>query len=202
MTNAKKYKSIKSLIKSNKLIKKFKFDVFFSKLNSTSRVYVSINQVARTSQIAIDAISSLKNRFKLKTFKTKSSRSFEQKYIVAADVDHTNKDTRVETSLTNAKKYNSIKSSIKFSFKSLKSVAIISSFNSTFRFSLSVNHDSIMSQMLISMLSRIDLLRALIHKMIYVSILAFFRTMIHHCRRRFHTHLDIRVETTLKKTRK
>ena len=53
-------------------------------------------------------------------------------------------------------------------FKSLNSVAIISTFNSTFRFSLSINHDSLIS-------SRIDFLRALINQIIYVSINSRFR---------------------------
>ena len=138
----------------------------------------------------------------------------QQKYIVAANVYHINKNIRVETSLTNAKNYNSIKSLIKlfkslksfkklkfnifssrfsstsrvcFSinqvaeisqyqhiaidkvnlFKSLKFIAIINSLNSILRFSLSINHDSLMS-------SRIDFFRVLINQqMIYVSITRF-----------------------------
>ena len=151
LTNARKYESVKSLIKSDKLIKKLKFRIFNNKFSSTSRVCFSVNQIAETSHIALDEI-------------------------------------------LNSTSYRS--------FKSLKFAIIITSLNSALRFSLSVNHDSIMSQMLISMFSRIDFLRVLINKVTYVSILAFFRTMIHHCRRRFYTHLDIRVETTLKKTEK
>ena len=205
-------------------IKSIKFNTFINCFNSTSRICFSINQIARILQIAIDAISSLKSRFKSKTSTTKSSRFFEQEYIVVADVDHIKKDIRVETSLTNARKYNSIKSSIKLfkslksfkklkfsifssrlnstsqidfsvnqvaetsqyqhieidkvkllkSFKSvkllksLKSTAIINSLSSTFWFSLSVNHDSLIS-------SRIDFLRALINQMTYVSINSYLR---------------------------
>ena len=246
-------------------IKSIKFNIFINCFNSTFRVCFSINQIAETSQIAIDAISSLKNRFKSKTFKTKSFRSFEQEYIVVADVDHINKNIRVETSLTNTKKYNSIKSSIRL-FKSLKSfkklkfnifssrfnstsrfcssinqiaeisqyqyieidkVKLLKSFKSiklfkslnfavninslnwTLRFSLSINHDSLIS-------SRIDFLRVLINQqMIYVSIIRFsyqFRfndSRLCRLRQRYfvsstssHRHLNIRVETTLRKKRK
>ena len=255
--------------------KSFKFSTFINCFSSTSRIYSSVNQVARTSQIAIDAISNLKNRLKSKTFKT-SSNSSKQKYLADAVIDHTNQNIRVETSLTNAEnnfssKFNSTSricssvnqiaetsqyqhvaideassleihqklksdifaidsfnstSRICFSInqvaetsqyqhvatdkvkllKSLKSAAIISSLSSTLRFSLSVNHDSLIS-------SRIDFFRALINQqMTYVSIITRFsyrlsyqlaslplQTTIHRRRRHSHMHLDIRVETTLKK---
>ena len=122
-------------------IKSIKFNTFISCFNSTFRICFSINQITKTSQIAIDAISNLKNRFKLKTFKTKLFRFFEQKYIVVVDINYINKNIRVETSLTNAKKYNSIKLSIK-RFKSFKSVVFINSFDSTSRFCFSINQDA------------------------------------------------------------
>ena len=186
--------------------KSIKFNTFINCLNSTFRFCSSVNRTAKTSQyqqIAIDAMS---------------FRSFEQEYIVVANVYYINKNIRVETSLTKTKKYNSIKSSIKLFkshksfrklkfnifnnklnsisricssinqvaetsqyqhiaidkiklFKSLKSVVFISSFNSTLRFSLSINHE--ISQTLISMSSRIDFFRASINQMIYVSIIRF-----------------------------
>ena len=157
-------------------IKSIKFNTFISCLNSTSRVCYSVNQNAKISHIALETnfTSLIKSRIKIRA----SIDSSKSRYLVAADVDHSIKDIRVETSLTDAKKYNSIKSSIKSSikrFKSLKFVVFINSLNSTFRFSLSVNHDSVMSQMLISISSRIDFLRALINQMIYVSINSRFR---------------------------
>ena len=241
---------------SIKSINSRKFNFFINCFCSTFRFCFSINRITKISQhqyIAIDETSDLKIQQKIKN--RFSFRFFEQKYIVVADVNYINKDIRVETSLTNAKKYNSIKSSIKsiekfksikFSIfincfnsifricflinqiaetsqyqhiainkikllKSLKFIVIINSFNSTFRFSFSINHDSIISQMLILISSRIDFLRVLINQMIYVSIIRFsyrfsnqfaflsFQTTIHRCRRRFHKHLNIRVETTLKK---
>ena len=226
--------------------KSIKFNTFINCFNSTSRFCFSINRTAETSQyqqIAIDAMS---------------FRFFEQEYIVVADVYHINKNIRVETSLTNARKYNSIKSSIKlfkshksfkklkfsifsnkfnfnnkfnstsricFSvnqvaetsqyqhiaidkiklFKSLKFVVFINSFNSTFRFSLSINYDSIISQILILISSRIDFFRVSINQMIYVSINSRFRRF----KQRYlvsstfsHKHLNIRVETTLRKKKK
>ena len=243
-------------------IKSIKFSIFSNRFSSTSRVCFSVNQDARTSHIAFETnfTSLIRSRIKNRV----SIDSSKSRYLVAADVDHINKDIRVETSLTNAKKYNSIKSSIKFlislkSFKSFKSAVSINSFNSTSRFcfsvnqiaetsqhqhiaidetsnletqqklksnifinsfnstsrvcssfnqnakishmsstscrsfkffkfavfissfsstfwfSLSVNHDSVMSQMLISISSRIDFLRVLINQMIYVSINSRFR---------------------------
>ena len=203
--------------------KSFKFNVFINCFCSISRICFSVNRVTEISQyqnIAIDEIFDLETQQKIKNCFL--SRSFEQEYIVVADVDYIKKDIRVETLLTNAKKYNynSIKSSIKLfkslksfrkfkfsifnsisrvcssvnqlaetsqyqhieidkikslkSFKSIKllkslnSAAIINSLNSTFLFSLSVNHDSLIS-------SRIDFLRALINQMIYVSINSRFR---------------------------
>ena len=58
-------------------------------------------------------------------------------------------------------------------FISFKSVVFINAFNSTLSFSLSIIHE--ISQILISISSRIDFLRALIHQMIYVSINSRFR---------------------------
>ena len=217
LTNAKRYNSVKSSIKSTEKFKSIKFSTFISCFSSTSRVCFSINQDARTSHIALETnFTSLIKSIKALNLETQqkikncfSFRFLRQWYIVVADVDYINIDIRVETSLTTAKEYNSVKSSIKsieklksssklsstpricFSinqvaetsqyqhiaidkaklFKSLKSTAIINSFNSTLRFSFSINHDSIISQMLISMFSRIDFLRVLINQqMIYVSI--------------------------------
>ena len=233
----------KSVDKSNfTSIKSIKFSTFINCFNSTSRFCLSINRTTKTSQyrrIAIDETFDLKIQQKIKN--CFSFRFFEQEYIVVADVDYINKDIRVKTSLTNARKYNSIKSSIKsteklkfniFSskfnstfrfrssvnqdarishidftscrlFKFFKFVVFINSLNSTFRFSLSINHDSVMSQMLISMSSRINFLRALINQqVVYVSITRFsvaFRQRYLVSSTHSHRHLDIRVETTLKK---
>ena len=130
-------------------IKSIKFNIFINCLNSTSRICFSINQDARTSHIAFETNFTSLIRSKIKN--RVSIDSSESRYLVAADVDHINKDIRVETSLTNAKRYNSIKSSynsIKSSiklFKSLKSSkklksSIFSSrFNSTSRVCFSVN---------------------------------------------------------------
>ena len=138
---------------SLKTQQKFKSDVFISNSSSTSRVCFSINQNARISHIAFETnftslikstkASSLEiqQRIKIRVSIDKSK----SKYRVAADVDYINKNIHVETSLTNAKKYNSNKSSIK-RFKSFKSVVFINSFNSTFRFCFSINQTTKISQ--------------------------------------------------------
>ena len=202
---------------SLKIKQKLKFDVFINNSNSTSRVCSSINQNARISHIASEVnFTSLITSTKTSNLETQqrikiraSVDSSKSRYLVAADVDHTNKNIRVETSLTNAREYNSIKSSIKSTekFKSIKFNIFISCLNSTSRFCSSVNHDSIMS-------FQIDFFRALINQqVVYVSIAQFsyrfsyqlaslsLQTTIHRCRRRSHKHINIRVETTLKKKR-
>ena len=132
---------------------KFKSDVFINNSSSTSRICSSINQNARTSHIALETnltslikstkTSSLEIQQRIKT--RVSIDKSKSRYRVVADVDHINKNIRVETSLTNAKKYNSNKSSIK-RFKSFKSAVSINSFNSTFRFCFSVNQTAETSQ--------------------------------------------------------
>ena len=119
-------------------IKSIKFSTFINCFNSTSRVCFSINQDAKTSHIAFETnfTSLIKSRIKTRA----SIDSSESKYLVAADVDHINKDIRVETSLTNARKYNSIKS-LK-SFKKLKFSIFSSRFNSTSRVCSSFNQDA------------------------------------------------------------
>ena len=80
--------------------------------------------------------SSLETQQKIKT--RASTDSSESKYFVAADIDHTNKSIRVGTSLTDAKEYNSVKSSIK-RFKSFKSAVSISSLSLAPRLCSSAN---------------------------------------------------------------
>ena len=143
----------------------FKSAVFTSCPCPAPRACFPVNRAAGTSQIAIDVISSLKSRPKSKTPTTKSSRSFGQEYIAVADVDHINKGIRVGTPLTNAGGYNSVKR-----FKLLKSAVFISSLSSALRPSLPANHDSVMPQMLTSIPSRTDLLRALINQVAYAPI--------------------------------
>ena len=126
------------LHQSNRSNSIFSFNCF----NSTSRFCSSVNRVTEISQyrrIAIDETFDLKIQQKIKN--CFSFRFFEQKYIVVADVDYINKNIRVETLLTNAKKYNSIKSSIK-SIEKLKFNIFNNKFNSTFRFRLSINQDA------------------------------------------------------------
>ena len=131
-------------------IKSNKFNTFINCFNSTFRICFSINQDAKISHIAFETnFTSLIKSIKASSLKTQqrikirvSINSSKSKYFVAANVNHINKNIRVETSLTNARKYNSIKSSIKSSFKSFKSfksVVVINSFDSTFRFCSSVN---------------------------------------------------------------
>ena len=133
----------------NQSFKSFKFNAFINCFCSTFRIYFSVNQDARTSRIAIDETSDLEIQQKIKN--CFSSRSFEQEYIVVASVDHIKKNIRVETSLTNARKYNSIKSSIKLfkslkSFKKLKFNIFSNKFNSTSRICFSVNQVAETSQ--------------------------------------------------------
>ena len=139
----------KSVSQSNfTSIKSIKFSTFINCFNSTFRFCFSVNQITKTSQyqrIAIDETSDLKIRQKIKN--CFSFRFFEQEYIVVADVDHTKKNIRVETSLTNARKYNSIKSSIKLFksfklFRKFKFNVFSSKFNSTSRVCSSVNQDA------------------------------------------------------------
>ena len=103
------------------LIKSIKFNTFISYFNSTFRICFSINQNARTSHIALETnftllIKSIK-ALNLETQQEIKIRvsidSSKSKYLVVVDIDYINKNIRVETSLTNAKKYNSIKSLIK-----------------------------------------------------------------------------------------
>ena len=124
-------------------IKSIKFSIFINCFNSTLRICFSINQDARISHIALETnfTSLIKSRIKTRA----SIDWLKSKYLVVADVDHSIKNIRVETSLTNAKKYNSIKSSIK-RFKSFKSVVSINSLNSTSRFCSSVNQITEISQ--------------------------------------------------------
>ena len=137
-------------------IKSIKFNTFISCLNSTFRICFSINQNARTSQhqhIAIDETSSLETQQKLK-FSIFSSRfSSTSRFCFSVNqIAETSQYQHIEIDkIKSLKSFKSIKL-----FKSLNSVAIISTFNSTFRFSLSINHDSLIS-------SRIDFLRALIN---------------------------------------
>ena len=138
LTIAKEFKaSIKASIKSadSSKIKRLKSSSLISCFCSTSRFYSSVNQTAETSQyqrIAIDQTSNLENQSKIKM------QSFRQKYLVDADVIHINSDIRVETTLTELKKYKSIKSLIKSFksvklFKKLKFSTRIDEFNSTLR---------------------------------------------------------------------
>ena len=83
LTNAKKYNSIKSSIKS---IEKFKFNNFNNKFNSTSRVYFSINQIVEISQyqyIAIDKIKLFKS-FKFVVF----INSFNSTFRFSLSINH------------------------------------------------------------------------------------------------------------------
>ena len=128
-------------------ISSFKSSSFISNFCSTLRLYSSINRTAETSQyqhIAVDQTSNLENESKTKM------QSPRQKYLVDADVIHTNLDIRVETTLTRARRYKSIKSSIKSSIKLadpskvkwLKSSSLTSSSCSTLRLCSSVNQDA------------------------------------------------------------
>ena len=128
-------------------ISSFKSSSFISNFCSTLRLYSSINRTAETSQyqhIAVDQTSNLENESKTKM------QSFRQKYLVDADVIHINLDIRVETTLTRARKYKSIKSSIKSSIKLadsskikwLKSSSLTSSLCSTLRLCSSINQDA------------------------------------------------------------
>ena len=142
-------------ISNLKIQQKLKFDVFINNLNSTSRVCFSINQNAEILHIAFEAnftslikstkASNLKIQQKIKI--RVSIDSSESKYLVAANIDHINKNIRVETLLTNAKEYNSIKSSIKSieKFKSIKFNIFINCFNSIFRICFSINQNKIKS---------------------------------------------------------
>ena len=119
--------------------KSFKFSAFINCFCSTFGVYFSVNRTAETSQyqqIAIDETFDLKNQQKIKN--CFSLNEFRQKYIVVADLYHTNKNIRLETSLTNARKYNSVKSSNK-SIEKFKFSIFNSRFNSTSRFRFSFN---------------------------------------------------------------
>ena len=93
--------------------KSFKFNAFINCFCSTLRIFFSINRATETSQYQQIAIDEISNQREFKSFEMQSLCTFQQKYIVATNVYHINKNIRVETSLTNAKKYNSIKSSIK-----------------------------------------------------------------------------------------
>ena len=128
LTNAKGYNSVKSSAKS---AEKLKSSISSSRPSSTPRACSPANQDARTPHIAPEAnlTSLIKSRIKTRASTDQSG----PRYLAAAGVDHTNKAIRVETPLTNAEKYNSVKSSIKSSvkrFKSSKSAVSISSLNS------------------------------------------------------------------------
>ena len=107
LTNAKRYNSVKS---STNSAEKLKSSISSNRLSSAPRACSPANQVARTPQIVTDAISSLKSRPKPKALRTKSSSPSRQRYLADAVIDHTNQNIRVETPLTNAKKYESTKS--------------------------------------------------------------------------------------------
>ena len=136
-----------------KIQQKFKFNVFINNFNSTSRICSSINQNARISHIAFETnFTSLIKSTKTSSLKTQqkikirvSIDSSKSRYFVVADVDHINKNIRVETSLTNAKKYNSIKSLIK-SIEKLKFNNFNNKFNSTSRVCFSINQIAEISQ--------------------------------------------------------
>ena len=150
------FKSVdQSNFTSIKSINSRKFNFFINNLNSISRVCSSINQDARISHIAsetnftslIKSTKTLNLEIQQKINIRASADSLKSKYLVVADVDHINKNIRVETSLTNAKKYNSIKSLIKSieKFKSIKFNTFINCFNSTSRICFSINQDKIKS---------------------------------------------------------
>ena len=104
--------------------------------------------------------------------------TFQQKYIIVVNVDHININVRVETTLTHAKEYEMIKSSIK-SFKLSKKFKFnifSNNFNSTFRISLSINHDKIMSQTLLS--SFFQIFRILIKQLIRVFVVFKHRYIV------------------------
>ena len=229
---------------------KLKSDVFTSSPSSAPRACSPANQVARTPRIATDEAPDLE--IQQKTKNCSSSRPSGQEYIAVADVDHTNKGIRVGTPLTNAREYNSIKSSVKLfkspkssrklkssisssrpssapracflanqdartphialdktlsptscrPSKSFKSAVFISSPSSTLRSSRPANHNSVMPQMLTSMPSRTDLLRALINQQVAYAPKARSSAAL---RQRYlapptppHRHLGIRVGTTLR----
>ena len=150
MTNAREYNLIKLSIKS---IEKLKFNIFSSRFNSTSRVYFSINQNAKNLHIAFEInFTSLIKSIKTLNLKTQqkirirvSIDLLKSKYFIVVDINYINRNIRVETSLTNAKRYNSNKSSIK-RFKSFKFVVFINSFNSTSRFCSSINQTAEIQQ--------------------------------------------------------
>ena len=138
LTIAEEFKaSIKTSIKSadSSKAKRLKSSPLISCLCSAFRLCSSVNQAAGTSQyqrIAADQTSDLENQSKAKM------QSFRQKYLVDADVTHTNSGIRVGTTLTESKKYKSIKSLIKSFksvklFKKLKFSTRIDESNSTFR---------------------------------------------------------------------
>ena len=118
-----------SNLTSVKSFEKLKFGIFINCFDSTFRICFSINRNAKISQIAIKTISNLKNQSNVKI------RFFRQEYFVDVDVTHIKLNIRVETSLTNAKKYELIKSSIKSFelFKKFKFNIFNNKFKSTFR---------------------------------------------------------------------
>ena len=123
---------------SSTSINSFKSSSLISCSRSTSRVFFSVNQIARTSQyqhIANDAISNLKIQRRFKVFK--------QEYIADADVIHINENIRVERFSTITKEVNVVKSSIKSAdsskIKWLKSNSLTSELCSTLRIYLSIN---------------------------------------------------------------
>ena len=187
------------------------FSTFINCFNSTSRVCFSVNQNAKTSYIALEAnFTSLIRSIKASNLETQQKFKFS---IFSSRLNSTSRFCFSVNQIAETPQYQHIEIDKVKSLKSFKTVkllksfnsaVIISSFSSTLRFSLSVNHDSLIS-------SRIDFLRVLINQVIYVSITRFsyrfsyqfasssLQTTIHRCRRRSHMHLNIRVETTLKK---
>ena len=127
---------------NSKSINSFKSSSFINCFCSTSRICFSINQIARTSHNANNAISNLKIHRRLKTIK--------QEYMIDVDVDHINRDIHVERFSTIAKELNAIKASIKSidssKIKWLKSNFLINNFCSTFRFYFSINRAAKTSQ--------------------------------------------------------
>ena len=140
--------------------KSFKFNAFINCLCSKFRIYFSINRTAETSQYQQIAIDETLNQRKFKSFEMQSLCTFQQEYIVVVDVDYININIRVETTLTNAKKYNSIQSSIK-STEKLKFNNFNNEFNSTSRVCFSINQIVKISQYQHIAIDKIKLFKSL-----------------------------------------
>ena len=146
--------------------KSFKFNAFINCFCSTFRIYFSVNRTAETSQYQQIAIDETSNQRKFKSFEMQLLCTSQQKYIVATNVYHINKNIRVETLLTNAKEYNSIKSLIKLfkslkSFRKLKFSIFSNKLNSTSRVCFSINQVAEISQYQHIAIDKIRLLKSL-----------------------------------------